>query len=56
MTPLAEKLEAIFKKQQPVSAEVFWAQVEAFKDTPEPIPTSSNSSADSKPGLHSEEP
>jgi hypothetical protein len=55
MTPLAQKLEAIRRKQQPVSSEVFWAQVEAFKDKPEPIQTSSSSSEDSKAGLPSEE-
>ncbi|MBK8040461.1 MAG: hypothetical protein IPK22_25505 [Verrucomicrobiaceae bacterium] len=44
MTPLAQKLEAILQRQQPVSSEVFWAQVEAFKDKPEQvIPASSNS-------------
>ena len=44
MTPLAQKLEAILQRQQPVSSEVFWAQVESFKDKPEQvIPASSTS-------------
>ena len=52
MTPLAQQLEAILRKQQPVSSEVFWAQVEAFKDTvEEQIPTSSPSCEDSENGL-----
>lgn len=57
MTPLAEKLEAILQRQQPVSSEVFWAQVEAFKDRPEPvIPASSTSFEDSMNGRKHEEP
>ncbi|MFM2168033.1 MAG: hypothetical protein RIS79_2404 [Verrucomicrobiota bacterium] len=57
MTPLAPKLEAIRRKQQPVSSEVFWAQVEAFKDKPaEEIPASSSSFEGSMPGRKREEP
>ena len=55
MNQLAKKLEAIRRKQRPVSSEVFWAQVKAFQDNPEPIPTSSNSSEVSKPGPKHEE-
>ena len=56
MTPLAQKLEAIRRKQQPVSSEVFWAQVEAFKDKPvEEIPASSTSFEDSTSGRKREE-
>ena len=56
MTPLAQKLEAIRRKQQPVSSEVFWAQVEAFKDKPEQvIPSSSTSFEDSINGRKREE-
>ena len=51
MTPLARQLEAILRKQRPVSSEEFWAQVEAFKDKPEePTPASLSSCGDSKPG------
>lgn len=51
MTPLARQIEAIFRKQQPVSSEEFWAQVEAFKDNPEEmIQISSINFEDSKPG------
>lgn len=56
MTPLAQKLEAILQRQQPVSSEVFWAQVEAFKDKPEQvIPSSSTSFEDSINGRKREE-
>lgn len=50
MNTLAQKLEVILQKQQPVSSDVFWAQVEAFKDSPEPIQTSLHNSKDSKSG------
>lgn len=55
MSPLAQKLEAILRKQQPVSSEVFWAQVKAFQDDPEPTRTSSNSSEALKLGPKHEE-
>ncbi len=46
MTPLARQLEAILRKQRPVSSEEFWAQVEAFTDKPEePTPASLSSFA-----------
>ena len=45
MEPMAQQLEAILQKQRPVSSEVFWQQVAAFKDKPEPMPESSNSCA-----------
>ncbi len=55
MTPLVRQLEAIFRKQRPVSSEEFWAQVEAFKDkSEETTPTSSSNSEDLKPGLRPE--
>lgn len=51
MTPLARQLEAILRKQRPVSSEEFWAQVEAFKDKPEETTQASSSkTADSMPG------
>lgn len=51
MTPLARQLEAIRRKQRPVSSEEFWAQVEAFKDKlEEMIQTSSSNFEGSKPG------
>lgn len=55
MTPLARQLEAILRKQRPVSSAEFWAQVEGFKDNPEePTPASLSSFADSKAGLKPE--
>lgn len=50
MKTMAQTFEAIRRKQQPVSSEVFWKQVEAFKDPVQPIQTSSVSSEASKPG------
>lgn len=52
MNTLAKTLEAIRQRQQPVSSEEFWQQVEAFKDKPEEsIPTSLDNSPDSSVGL-----
>ena len=45
METMAQQLEAIRRKQQPVSSEVFWQQVEAFKDQPAEILESSTNSA-----------
>ena len=45
MEAMAQQLEAIRQKQQPVSSEVFWQQVEAFKDQPEETLESSTNSA-----------
>lgn len=56
MNELAQKLEAIRRRQKPVSSEVFWAQVEAFKDKPEElIPASLTSSEDLRLGQQREE-
>ena len=44
METMAQQLEAIRRKQRPVSSEVFWQQVEAFKDQEVPTPESSTSS------------
>lgn len=50
MNTMLQTYEAIRRKQQPVSSEVFWKQVEAFKDPVEPIQTSSLNSEASKLG------
>ena len=43
MEAMAQQLEAILRKQRPVNSEVFWQQVEAFKEQQEPIQESSPS-------------
>jgi len=56
MNTLAQTLEAIRQRQQPLSSEEFWKQVEAFKDKPEElILTSSHNCEDSKCGQPVEE-
>ncbi|MBE7497340.1 MAG: hypothetical protein HS117_20545 [Verrucomicrobiaceae bacterium] len=56
MNDLAKKLEAIRRRQQPVSSEVFWAQVEAFKDKPQEVtPAFLTSSEGLMPGRQRED-
>ena len=43
MKTMAQTFEEIRQRQQPVSSEVFWRQVEAFKVSEQPIQTSSDS-------------
>ena len=44
MKTMLQTYEEIRRKQQPLTSEEFWGQVEAFKDPVEPIQTSSRSS------------
>lgn len=55
MKTMAQTFEEILQRQQPVSSEVFWRQVEAFKVSEEPIQISSDSFEDWNAGQKNEE-